>query len=134
MTFKGYKPHNGAVTFIQVVTMSLSSPTSHDPRGYVLPGLANVLANASGTQDHLDVEADIEGEQETMLADADDDEMDSDSDDADSNINQEPASGSLPSQWQETMAHAAKGVTDNTHREYVRYGSFCLFNILYLTP
>ncbi|KAF8814124.1 hypothetical protein BYT27DRAFT_7058003, partial [Phlegmacium glaucopus] len=78
------------------------------------------LTAAEAAGDHPDVLADIEGEQETMPAHA---KVDDNGDDSLSD--QEHTIGQLPVQWRETMAQAAKGVTDNTHREYLRLLEAC---------
>ncbi|KAF8816096.1 hypothetical protein BYT27DRAFT_7032027, partial [Phlegmacium glaucopus] len=96
------------------------SSSSHNLQGKEFSGLLGVLTAAEAARDHPDVLADIEGEQETMPAHAkvDDNGNDSLSD-------QEHAIGQLPAQWKETMAQAAKGVTDNTHCEYLRLSEAC---------
>jgi hypothetical protein len=73
-------------------------------------GLTNVLASSPAV-DYSEVLADIEGEQETV--------PDLTSGDF------EPQEGSndgvgLPSQWEEAISSVGKGVTDGTHREYIR--------------
>ena len=65
-------------------------------------GLVGVLAAATAGGDHLEVVADIEGEQETMLAHHDS-KVDDDEDD-DSPSDHENPIGQLPVQWKETMA------------------------------
>jgi hypothetical protein len=91
---------------------------SHNLQGDDFSGLVGVLAAASGSGNHPEVVADIEGEQETMPAqDDDNDDSDSPSDNHENPIGQ---FGQLPAQWKETMAQAARSVTDNTHREYIR--------------
>ena len=100
---------------------------SHNLQGDNFSGLVGVLAAASGSGDNLEVVADdIEGEQETMLAHSKvDDDDDSDNDDNDSHSDHyENPIGQLPAQWKEAMAQAARGVTENTHREYIRYVFF----------
>jgi hypothetical protein len=116
----GCHPQRPAIT----TTMSLL----HNLQGDSFSGLVGVLAAAPASGDHLEVVADIEGEQETMPvhAKADDDD-DDDNDDSDSPSDQENPIGQLPAQWKETMAQAARGVTDNTHREYIRYVFFNIF-------
>ncbi|KAF8802224.1 hypothetical protein BYT27DRAFT_7244876 [Phlegmacium glaucopus] len=96
------------------------SSSSHNLQGKEFSGLLGVLTAAEAARDHPNVLADIEGEQETMPAHAkvDDNGNDSLSD-------QEHAIGQLPAQWKETMAQAAKGVTDNTHRKYLRLSEAC---------
>lgn len=91
---------------------------SHNLEGEEFSGLLGILESASAAGEHPDVLADIEGEQETMPADA---EADTSDDEDEDEIDQEDLGGVLPAQWKETMAHASKGVTDNTHREYLRY-------------
>jgi hypothetical protein len=103
------------------------STLSHNLQSDNFSGLVGVLAAASGSGDHLEVVADIEGEQETMPAHAKVDD-DDDLDNVDSPSDHEKPIGQLPAQWKETMAQAARGVTDNTHREYIRYVFFIIFN------
>jgi hypothetical protein len=95
-------------------------PSSHNLESNDFSGLVGVLAAASTSGGHPDVAADIEGEQETMPAHAEINDNDDDNDD-DSHSDHECAIGELPAQWKEPMAQAARGVTDNTHREYLRY-------------
>jgi hypothetical protein len=73
-------------------------------------GLTNVLASEPAV-DYSEVLADIEGEQETV-PDLTPEDF-------------EPQEGSadgigLPSQWEEAISSTGKGVTDATHREYLR--------------
>ena len=79
-------------------------------------GLKNILTSPTG--DYSEILADIEGEQETV--------PDLTAEDY------EPQEGStdsirLPSQWEEAISSVGKGVTDETHREYIR----SVFLILY---
>ncbi|KAF8815092.1 hypothetical protein BYT27DRAFT_7249459 [Phlegmacium glaucopus] len=73
-------------------------------------GLTNILTSLS-TGDYSDVLADIEGEQETVpdLAPEDFKPQECSAD-----------SSRLPSQWEEAISSVSKGVTDMTHREYIR--------------
>lgn len=96
---------------------------SHTLQGNNFSGLVGVLAAASGSGNNFEVVADIEGEQETMPAHAkvdDDDDLDDDDSPSHGDRHENPI-GRLPAQWKETMAQAARGVTENTHREYIRY-------------
>jgi hypothetical protein len=75
-----------------------------------LVGLTNVLT-LSSAGDYSEILADIEGEQETV--------PDLTAEDF------EPQEGStdsigLPLQWEEAISSVGKGVTDTTHREYIR--------------
>jgi hypothetical protein len=72
-------------------------------------GLTNVLASPS--TDYSEILADIEGEQETVpdLTTEDFEALE----DSTENIG-------LPSQWEEAISNVGKGVTDTTHREYMR--------------
>ena len=89
-------------------------------QGVDFSGLVDVLAG-SLSGNNLDIMADIEGEQETMPAHAKVDDNDDDLDDDDSpHDHHENPIGQLPVQWKETMAQAARGVTDNTHYEYIQ--------------
>jgi hypothetical protein len=100
---------------------------SHNLEGDNYSGLVGVLAAASesGGGNDLEVVADIEGEQETIPAHAKvDDDDDLDNNDSPSDQENPIGLGQLPAQWKESMAQAARGVTDNTHREYIRYVFF----------
>jgi hypothetical protein len=103
------------------ITMTLSHTNLQGDSNF--SGLIGVLTAATAGGDHLEVVADIEGEQETMPDHA---KMDDDNDD-DSPSDHENPIGQLPAQWKKTMAQAARGVTDNTHREYIRYVFFNIF-------
>jgi len=100
---------------------------SHNLQGDNFSGLVDVLIAASAGGDHLEVIADIEGEQETMPAHVKVDDNNDNKDDDDSHSDQDHEIGQLPAQWKETMACAARGVTDNTHHEYLRYVSGNIF-------
>jgi hypothetical protein len=88
----------------------MSSPDTLEADTSSLQGLTNVLATSSAA-DYSEILADIEGEQETV--------PDLTAEDFD------PEEGStncigLPSQWEEAISSVGKGVTDSTHREYIR--------------
>ena len=85
-------------------------------QGVDFSGLVDVLAG-SLSGNNLDIMADIEGEQETMPAHANVDDNNNNNSPHDHHEN---PIGQLPVQWKETMAQAARGVTDNTHYEYIQ--------------
>lgn len=82
-------------------------------------GLACVLSTESKPINHSDVKEDIEGEQETLPIPEQDNNEGFDGDAAESK-EKLGVPGTIPSLWRETITHAAKGVTDNTHHEYLR--------------
>ena len=89
----------------------MSSPSTLEADMSLL-GLSNILASPP-TGDYSDVLADIEGEQETVPdLTKEDFEPQKGSTDSDSIR--------LPSQWEEALSSVGKGVTDETHREYIR--------------
>jgi len=100
---------------------------SHNLQGDNFSGLVDVLTAASAGRGHLEVIADIEGEQETMPAHVKVDDNNNKNNDDDSHSDQDHEISQLPAQWKETMAHAARGVMDNTHRKYLRYVSGNIF-------
>ena len=82
-------------------------------------GLTNILTSPG---DYSEILADIEGEQETV--------PDLTAEDF------EPQEGStdnigLPSQWEEAISSVGKGVTDSTHREYIRLVFFCSLSLFF---
>ena len=85
-------------------------------QGVDFSGLVDVLAG-SLSGNNLDIMADIEGEQETMPAHANVDDNNNNNSPHDHHEN---PIGQRPVQWKETMAQAARGVTDNTHYEYIQ--------------
>ena len=96
-------------------------------QGVDFSSLVDVLAG-SLSGNNLNIMADIEGEQETMPAHAKVDDNNNNLDDDDSPYDQhENPIRQLPMQWKEMMAQAARGVTDNTHCEYIRYVFFNIF-------
>ena len=93
----------------------MSSPSTLEADMSYL-GLTNVLASPV---DYSEILADIEGEQETV--------PDLTKEDF------EPQEGStdsigLPSQWEEAISSVGKGVTDGTHREYIRSVFYSLYH------
>ncbi|KAH9479416.1 hypothetical protein JR316_0008006 [Psilocybe cubensis] len=87
-------------------------------------GLKNVLSTThSGHGDYyndLDIDADIEGEQETM--------PDLEATDGDI-ASKSPDSGGAAERlllWKQIIASNAEGVTENTHREYIRLADACV--------
>lgn len=105
-----------------------------------LLGLVGVLSNQSIPADDPDIEEDIEGEQETMVFPGQADDEDEDTNNKDGSIDTSAPQKSvprlpsaIPSIWKETISHAAKGVTDNTHSEYIRYVRLSfLISVLYI--
>jgi hypothetical protein len=94
----------------------MSTPSTLDADMSYL-GLTDVLA--SPPCDYSEIIADIEGEQETVP------DL--------TKENFEPQEGStdsigLPSQWEEAISSVGKGVTDETHHEYIRSVFFPLYH------
>jgi hypothetical protein len=104
-------------TLISAPYITMSSPETLDA-DLSYSGLTNVLMSPP-TGDYSEIIADIEGEQETV--------PDLTAEDF------EPQEGStdsigLPSQWEEAISSVGKGVTDSTHREYIRLVFLTLYN------
>lgn len=83
------------------------------------PGLVTAFSDAHIT--HIeDIQADLEGEQETLPDLAEDDFTPVPINDDSPN---QPGETVLPPEWTKTVAGASKGVTDGTEGEYLRYGA-----------
>ncbi len=83
------------------------------------PGLVTAFSDAHITYDE-DIQADLEGEQETLPDLAEDDFT---SVPANDDTPDQPA---IPPEWKKTVAGASKGVADKTEGDYLRYGSLYL--------
>ena len=79
------------------------------------PGLVTAFSDAHITHEE-DIQADLEGEQETLPDLAEDD------------FTSVPANDDTPDQpailpeWKKTVTSASKGVADKTENDYLRYG------------
>ena len=79
------------------------------------PGLVTAFSDAHITHEE-DIQADLEGEQETLPDLAEDD------------FTSVPANNNTPDQpailleWKKTVTGASKGVADKTENDYLRYG------------
>ncbi|KDR69543.1 hypothetical protein GALMADRAFT_145298 [Galerina marginata CBS 339.88] len=79
-------------------------------------GLTNILREGSGARENPDdVQADLECEQQTLP----------EHDEPKEHSEPELTGDDLLSQWKKTMEGTAKGVTENTHREYLRLVDAC---------
>lgn len=83
------------------------------------PGLVTAFSDAHGSAHPEDIEADLEGEQETLPDLSEDDFTSVPANDNSSNY--QPDKAVIPPEWKRTVAGASKGVTDRTEGEYLRY-------------
>lgn len=99
----------------------MTTTLTHPENQY--PGLVTAFSDAHITHNE-DIQADLEGEQETLpdLAEDDFTAVPPNDDSPD-----QPGSGTvIPPEWKKTVAGASKGVADKTESDYLRYGALVL--------
>lgn len=103
----------------------MATALTHPENQY--PGLVTAFSDAHITHDE-DIQADLEGEQETLPDLAEDDFTSVPTNDGSSD--QSGSEAMIPPEWKKTVAGASKGVADKTESDYLRYSAY----LLALTP